>query len=61
MNTARCLGGRTCTLATKASSIVSRSTATASGYSLLGAISSNNRSGYGWSRGTSEKKWITVG
>ena len=42
---ARCRGGRAWRAARKASSIVSLSTKTASGSSLLGATSSNKRSG----------------
>jgi hypothetical protein len=53
ISAARCRGGSTCIAARKASSIVSRSTATASGSSPAGAISSSRRSGYGWSQGTS--------
>ncbi len=50
---ARCRGGKSCIAARNASSIVSRSTISASGCSALGATSSRSRSGYGWSHGTS--------
>ena len=53
MSAARCRGGRTWSAARNASSIVSRSTTTASGSSSVGAISSSSRSGYGVSHGTS--------
>ena len=46
--------------ARNASSIVSRSTTTASGCSSLGATSSSRRSGYGWSHGTSAKVCAVV-
>jgi hypothetical protein len=58
INAARCRGGRTCMAATNASSIVSRSTTTASGCSSVGATSSSKRSGYGWSHATSAKECI---
>jgi hypothetical protein len=53
ISAARWRGGRSWSVARKASSIVSRSTTIASGSSALGAISSRRRSGYGWSHGTS--------
>ena len=60
MSAARCRGGRTCSAARKASSIVSRSTTSASGSSSDGAISSSSRSGYGVSHDTSASDRIEV-
>ena len=53
ISAARWRGGSTCNAARNASSIVSRSTTTASGSSSVGASSSSNRSGYGCSQGIS--------
>jgi hypothetical protein len=53
ISAARCRGGRTCRAARKASEIVSRSMATASGCSSAGAAWSSSTSGYGWIHGTS--------
>ena len=55
ISAARWRGGSTCIAARNASSMVSRSTTTASGSSSVGATSSSSWSGYGWSHGTSAK------